>query len=124
MALIRPTTHRVLDGVTVVAFAVSPFVFGLAGVAAYLAWSLAVVHLMMTLVTAFPGGARRPVSFRLHGLIEWLVGVVLILAPFALGWTGAARWFYVVAGVVILLVRLSSDYGAATPPARGATGSV
>lgn len=124
MALIRPTTHRVLDGVTVVAFAVSPFVFGLAGVAAYLAWSLAVVHLMMTLVTAFPGGAPRPVPFRLHGLIEWLVGVVLILAPFALGWTGTARWFYVVAGVVILAVRLSSDYGTGSPPAPGATGNV
>lgn len=122
MGLIRPTTHRVLDLVTVVAFAVAPFVFGLAGAAAYLAWTLAAVHLLMTLVTAFPGGARRPVSFRLHGLVEWLVGVALIIAPFALGWTGAARWFYVVAGVVILAVRLSSDYGPATAPPPGQMG--
>ena len=117
MTFIRPTTHRVLDGVTVVVFAAAPLALGLTGVAAYLAWTLAVVHLLMTLLTAFPDGAPRPVPLRLHGLVELVVGPVLIAAPFALGWSGAARWFYVVAGVVILAVRFSSSYAAAPPPA-------
>lgn len=123
MSLIRPATHRLLDWVTVAAFAVAPFALGLTGLPAYLAWALAGVHLGMTLLTAFPGGPARPVPLRLHGVVELLVGPVLILAPFALGWTGAARWFYMIAGLVILAVRFSSSYGAATPPPAGETGA-
>ena len=110
MAVIRPTTHRVLDMLTVVAFAVAPFMLRLSGPAAWLAWVLAAVHLLMTLATAFPDGGPRPVPFRMHGLVEFLVGIVLPVVPFVAGWTGAARWVYVVAGILILLVRLASQF--------------
>ena len=110
MAVIRPPAHRVLDMLTVVGFAVAPFILRLSGPAAWLAWVLAAVHLLMTLATAFPDGAPGPVPFRIHGLVELLIGIVLPVVPFVAGWTGAARWFYVVAGILILLVRLGSRF--------------
>ena len=114
--MIRPTVHRVLDLLTVIGFAVAPFILRLSGPAAWLAWVLAAVHLLMTLATSFPDGAPGPVPFRLHGLVELLVAIVLLVVPFVVGWTGAARWFYVVAGIVILLVRLGTRF-----TVRGAT---
>jgi len=110
VAVIRPTTHRVLDMLTVVGFAVAPFILRLSGPAAWLAWVLAAVHLLMTLATAFPGGAPGPVQFRVHGWVELLIGIVLPVVPFVVGWNGAARWLYVVAGILILLVRLGSQF--------------
>ena len=110
--MIRPATHRVLDILTVIGFAVAPFVLRLSGPAAWLAWVLAAVHFLMTLATAFPdrAPAPRPVPFRMHGLVELLVGIVLLVVPFVVGWTGAARWFYLVAGILILLVRLGTRF--------------
>ena len=110
MALVSPGIHRVLDLVTVVAFALAPAVIGLAGFAAALAYILAVVHLIVTLSTEFSGNARRPLPLHGHGAIEAIVGVALIGLPFVAGWTGAARIFYIAAGAVILLVRAVSDY--------------
>lgn len=115
MARLRPTVHRQLDFVTVVAFAVAPFVLSLSGPAAWLAWALAAVHLLMTLATAFPGGPARPVPLPLHGGVELVVGIALLILPLAVGWSGAARWFYMGAGAVILVVRLASTYQAAGP---------
>ena len=108
MALIRPAVHRGLDLLTVIGFAVAPFLLALSGPPAWLAWLLAVVHLVMTLATSFPDWPARFVSFRLHGLVEVLVGIVLPALPLAAGWTGTARWFYLIAGGVILIVRLAS----------------
>ena len=108
--MIRPAVHRVLDLLTVIGFAVAPFILRLSGPAAWLAWVLAAVHLLMTLATSFPGRAPGRVPFRLHGGVELLVGIVLPVVPFVAGWTGAARWFYVVVGIVILLVRLATRF--------------
>jgi hypothetical protein len=113
MARLRPTTHRQLDFVTVAAFALAPFVLSLSGPAAWLAWALAAVHLLMTLVTEFPGRPPRPVPLRLHGAVELVVGIVLLVLPLVVGWSGAARWFYMAAGVVILIVRTTSTYDVA-----------
>ena len=40
-----------------------------------------------------------------------LVGPVLLLAPFALGWEGIAKTFYLAAGAVIVAVWVLSAYG-------------
>ena len=111
---ITPRLHGVLDYVVVVLFALAPTLFGLAGFAATLAYVLAGVHLLMTLGTAFPLGVARVVPFRLHGVVEMVVGVVLVLLGFAL-FAGLARAFYLVVGLVILGVWLLTDYTAPAP---------
>src|SRR2546427_8876168 len=99
MRVIGARLHRVLDFVTVAGFALAPAVLGLAGFAATLAYVLAVVHLALTLLTHFPGSAARPVSLVLHGAIEGVVGLALLLLPWLVGWMGTARTFFLVAGL-------------------------
>ena len=115
MRIIGSGLHRTLDFVTVVGFAVAPLALGLTGLAATLSYALALIHLTLTLLTTFPGSAARPVPFAVHGVIEGVVGVALILLPWLAAWSGTPRTFYVAAGVVIFLVWATSKYRAGGP---------
>jgi hypothetical protein len=110
MKIISPTQHGYLDYVTVVLFLVAPTLIGLTGVAGTLAYALAAIHLAMTLVTDFPLGIAKLLPFSIHGWVERVVGPVLILLPFALGFDTVAQSFYVVIGIVIVVVGLLTDY--------------
>ncbi|MDQ3633678.1 MAG: hypothetical protein M3405_04110 [Acidobacteriota bacterium] len=120
MKILSPKIHGYLDFVVVIAFALAPTIFGLTGLAATLAYVLAVVHLALTLLTAFPLGVVGLVPFTIHGWIELLVSVGLVALPFIAGFSDipVARNFYIVAGVVVFVTWLISNYKAAeTVPA-------
>lgn len=110
MKILSPTQHGYLDYLTVVIFLLAPSLIGLTGVAGVIAYLLAGIHLAMTLITDFPLGVVKKLSFTIHGWVERVVGPVLILLPFVLGFEGAALGFYVVIGIVIILVGLLTDY--------------
>jgi hypothetical protein len=111
MRVIQPAVHRVLDFVTVGAFAAAPSILGLSGVPALVSYVLAAVHLVLTLLTRFSSARNQPLALNVHGAVEMLVGPVLLVVPFALGWEGLARTFYLAAGAVIVAVWALSEYG-------------
>jgi hypothetical protein len=108
--IIAPTLHGVLDYTTVVLFAAAPSVLGLTGLAAGIAYALAGIHLLMTLVTALPLSPIKMLPLFFHGWVERVVGPVVIILPFVLGLKGVARTFYIAIGIVIVLVGILSDY--------------
>jgi len=120
MRFLSPQLHKILDYVTIVAFALAPTIVPLGGLPAVIAYGLAVVHLAVTVATAFPGAAGRPLPLRAHGGLETVVGIALLALPFLAGWTDRARLFYVGAGAVILVVSLVSKYRVDQPSSVGA----
>jgi len=110
MKLLSPTQHGYLDYITVIVFLVAPTVIGMSGVAGMIAYVLAGIHLAMTLITDFPLGAAKLVPFAVHGWVERVVGPVLILLPFGLGFAGPPRIFYIAIGAAIILVGLLTNY--------------
>lgn len=110
MRVIQPAVHRVLDFVTVIAFAAAPSMLGLSGAPALVSYALAFVHLVLTLLTRFSPKGSQPLALKIHGVVEMLVGPVLLVAPFALGWDGIAKTFYLAAGAVIVAVWALSAY--------------
>jgi hypothetical protein len=54
---------------------------------------------------------QGPVPYVVHGMLDYLVGALLIGAPFLLGFTdiGAATAVSIVSGVVLLAVAAASD---------------
>lgn len=113
MNLLSARLHGFLDLTTVAVFLFAPFLFGFGGYVAAVAWSLAAVHLVMTLLTRFPLGVVKLIPFPIHGAIEIVVGIVLVLAmPFLLhaGPGSPAKIFFIGAGVTILLVWLLTSY--------------
>jgi len=114
MKILQPKVHGVLDYLTVILFALAPTLLGLTGLAATIAYVLAGVHLLLTLVTAFPLGVVRLVPFPVHGWIELIVSIALVALPWITGFTGINRMFYVVMGVVIFIVWLLTSYSSAS----------
>jgi len=110
MKILNSTVHGILDYVVVIAFALAPTIFGLEGTAATISYILAVVHLILTVLTAFPPGLIKVIPAVFHGWIELVVAICLILLPFVAGFTGTARNFYVAAGVIIFVVWLITNY--------------
>jgi hypothetical protein len=111
--LLNARLHGFLDLITVVVFLLAPFCFGLGGYLAAIAWGLAVVHLLMTLFTRFPLGLVKVIPFPIHGVVELVVGVVLVFAmPRLLGASlgSPARTFFIGAGAVILAVWALTRY--------------
>lgn len=112
MKILTPRTHGFLDYLTVITFLLAPTLFGLSGLPATISYLLAVVHLVLTLVTASPLGLVKAVPFKLHGVVELVVAILLVLLPWLLGFASVptARNFYVAAGIVIFIVWLVTDY--------------
>ncbi len=120
MKILSPRTHGIVDYVTVLLFALAPTLFGLTGTAATLAYVLAAVHLVMTLVTVFPMGVAGVVPLQVHGIVEMLVAISLIgIGMFNFGTESTAGLFYLLVGLVILVVWVLSSYreAPATPNA-------
>lgn len=120
MGIIPPNVHRILDYLVVLVFALAPSLLNLHGNTKTLAYALAVVHLLMTLATQFPGAPRRPIPFHVHGIIEFVVGVLLIALPLVRHWTFDARKFYLCMGVAIVIVAALTRYRAAAVPVTSA----
>lgn len=110
MKPITPLMHGYLDYFTVAVFLLAPTLLGLPSDAGLLSYALAVIHLAMTLFTDFPLGAAKIIPFKIHGWVERIVGPALLLVPFLFGFTGAAFIFYLLMGVVIIIVGLLTDY--------------
>jgi hypothetical protein len=118
MNLLGYKLHGILDYVTVVAFLAAPTILGLAGTPAVIAYTLAGVHLALTLLTAFPLGLIKIVPMVIHGWLELVVSLALVPLPWILGFSSdvPARSFYIGAGGVIFLVWLVTGYRGSKKP--------
>src|SRR4051795_7555454 len=55
---------------------------------------------------------RRPITSRMHGMLDYPVGILLVAAPWIFGFTDVndAQTVAIVVGAVILLQSLITDY--------------
>jgi hypothetical protein len=111
MKLIPASVHRSLDMVSVIGLIAAPILLGMSGPPAIVSYVLAAIHLIVTLSTKFPDTGHKPLSLRNHGMIELVVGIVLIVLPWIVQWNGVARGYYIVVGAVLLVIWASSNYG-------------
>lgn len=122
MNLIPPRLHGILDYAIVVFFLLAPTLFSniLVGGVATLCYVLAVVHFTMTLLTDFPLGMVEVISLGVHGVVELIGSITLVVLPWILssafqgGIMGGqgAQWFYTAVGIVIFVVWGLTDYSA------------
>src|SRR6185295_8162418 len=100
MRFIDARIHGVLDIVVVFVFLLSPAVLGLGGWPAAIAYIFAAVHLVLTLLTDYPMGLRKVIPFFIHGIVELLAAVFLVILPTIAGYGpgSPARRFYTIIG--------------------------
>ncbi len=116
---IGPVIHGILDYASVILLAVAPGVTGFNGKPAFICYTLAVVHLALTLLTRFPLGAFKIIGFPLHGAIEFLVSLLLIVMPWLANFSRGVlnTRFFVAFGLLLFVIWLLTDY-------RGRRGAV
>jgi hypothetical protein len=69
--------------------------------------------LAVSLLTRYPLGAVKAIPFRVHSAGDYLGSLLLIVAPFVLGFHSRDKGlttFFIVVGVVVILLSLVTDY--------------
>jgi len=112
LRFISARVHGVLDYLVSASLLLGPFLFGFRESAPAAFWaSIAggAANLVYSLLTAYPGGLRELVSFRLHLGFDALIGVALIVVAFAASLSGLPFVYLLVQGGGILGAVLLTD---------------
>ena len=111
MKFISPKIHGIIDYLVVVFLLASPSIFGFTGLLAYFTYALGIIHLLLTITTKYSAGLIKILPFTLHGTVEFVVGIVLIVLAYTLfNDNPAGKLYYVIFGTVVLLTWLVTDY--------------
>ncbi|MDB5124539.1 MAG: hypothetical protein JWP94_2668 [Mucilaginibacter sp.] len=111
MKIISPKIHGIIDYLVVVFLLASPSIFGFMGHVALFTYALAGVHLLLTILTNYSAGVVKIIPLPVHGLIEFIAGLLLIImAVTLLNNYPDAKLFYTIFGAVILVTFLITDY--------------
>jgi hypothetical protein len=115
MRILGPVSHGIIDYAMVILLAVGPGVAGFTGPQATICYGLAVVHFLLTIITRFPLGVLKTLPFWLHGTIEIVVAVMLVILPWLAHFSAGvhSRNFFVAIGVLIGVIFLLTDYRSA-----------
>jgi len=112
MKKLSPAAHGILDYVTVLFLFISPSLFRMETPGSALSYALAVVHLFLTLFTDFPAGILKIIPLRIHGLIELIVAIGLLVVAISfriLDYT-VSFYFYLIFSVILFIVWAVSEY--------------
>ena len=114
MKPINPLLHGALDYVLAAAFLILPGMLDFSPEAASISRIIGIVYLGASLLTKYPLGALKLIPFPVHGVIESIMAASWIVLPWVLGFQddSAARTFFMVAGVGLLLVAALTNYKA------------
>lgn len=101
--------HAYLDYPVAFSLMALPFVLGLGmsnPAAKWLAVATGAAAFLLTLLTDHHLGVLRVLPYWFHLAVDRLVGVVFVIAPFALGFSGLDALYYWANGAAVLLVTL------------------
>ena len=104
--------HAFLDYPVALVLIAAPFILELGATnpaAKWLSVTVGGAALILTIFTNHKLGIIRMLSYRFHVLVDALVGVLFLAAPFALGFTGIEAYYYWVLGAAVALVISLSD---------------
>lgn len=99
--------HAYLDYPVAVTLMIAPFLLDLGGshpLAKWLAVGTGVAAFVLTLLTDHHLGLIKVLPYRVHLIIDFLVGVVFLAAPMLFGFTGRDAIFYWVNAIAVLTV--------------------
>ena len=100
---ISPGLHGLFDYALDLSLVAVPLAAGFTGAALWLSVAVGATNATYSFLTAYRAGAVPLLPFRTHLVIDLAIGVGFALAPFALGFSGFPRQFFVGVGVGIVV---------------------
>lgn len=107
MKFITKRIHAFLDYPVAIALIVLPFLLGLGSsnpLALQLSVATGAAAAVLTLLTDHHLGAFRVIPYKFHLIVDFLVAIVFILAPFIFSFEGIDAYFYWINGIAVLIV--------------------
>ncbi len=105
MKFITKRIHAFLDYPVAIALIVLPFVLGLGSsnpIALQLSVATGIAAFLLTLLTDHHLGAFRVISYKMHLIVDFVVAIVFILAPFIFSFEGIDAYYYWINGTAVL----------------------
>lgn len=116
MKVLKPLPHAVMDYAWAGTMMLAPWLFGFSHnrKATVNAVSSGAAILGLSLMTRYPLGVFKVISFPTHGAIETAAGVMTAGAPWLMSFSKnkSARWTHVLSGLGTLAVVAMTDYNA------------
>jgi hypothetical protein len=113
--------HGVIEYLAAALFIAAPWLFTFSdSTAKAVSIVFGVVILVVTASTALPTGLIKSIPVQAHAVIDFLLAGVLIASPFLFGFSGdgTETAFFIVLGVVHLLVTIATRFVRDERPAR------
>nr|WP_299487197.1 hypothetical protein [uncultured Allomuricauda sp.] len=107
MKFITKRIHAFLDYPVAVALIVLPFLLGLGDsnpLALQLSVATGIAAFALTLLTDHHLGAFKVIPYKFHLLVDFIVAIVFILAPFIMSFQGIDAYYYWINGIAVLTV--------------------
>ncbi len=104
---VTKTVHAFLDYPVALSLMATPFLLQLGSsnpLALWLAVCTGVAAFALTMFTDHHLGLFRVLPYSLHLAVDLAVGVVFLLAPIVLGFSGIDAWYYWINGAAVLFV--------------------
>ena len=113
--------HGVIEYLAAALFIAAPFLFSFDDdTATAVSIVVGVLLLGITASTALPTGLIKSIPVQAHAVIDFLLAAVLIASPFLFGFSddGTATAFFIVLGVVHLLLTIATRFVSEERPRR------
>ena len=107
MKFITKRIHAFLDYPVAIALIVIPFLLGLGDsnpLALQLSVATGIAALILTLLTNHHLGAFKVISYKTHLIVDFIVAIVFIIAPFIFSFEGIDAYYYWINGIAVLTV--------------------
>ncbi len=107
MKFVTKKIHAYLDYPVAVLLMTLPFLLGLGSshpIALYLSLITGIAALVLTLLTDHQLGIYRVIPYKVHLIVDALVGVVFVTAPLVFSLQGIDAYYYWINGATVLTV--------------------
>lgn len=107
MKFVTKRIHAFLDYPVAIALMLLPFILGLGDanpLAVQLSVSTGIAAFILTLLTDHHLGVFKIISYKTHLIVDFIVAIVFIIAPFALSFKGINAYYYWINGLAVLTV--------------------
>ena len=113
--------HGVVEYLAAILFIAAPFLFAFDDdTATAVSIAVGVLVLVVTAFTALPTGIVKSIPVQAHAMVDYLLAAALIAAPFLFAFSddGTATAFFIVVGVVHLVLTIATRFVAEERPRR------
>lgn len=104
---VTKTMHAYIDYPVALGLIAMPFILGIGQsnpMAFWLSVATGIAAFILTLITDHETGVFKVLPYKVHLAVDFAVGVVFVLAAFALGFSGLDFWYFAVIGLTVLAV--------------------